>query len=99
MKLRSIIGLVLAFAAATAAAKTSEMQATAYVDWKRDPQKYVIVNEALWRCSQDRCVGVIVENPIQAVRACRQIRRYGLIKRFVVGSGDLTQAQLQQCNR
>jgi hypothetical protein len=94
-----MIAVALALEASTAAAGTNDMHATAYVDWSRGSQNYVIVNEALWRCRQDRCVGVIVNNPIQAVRACRQIRRYGSIRRFVIGSAEMAPEQLQRCNR
>jgi hypothetical protein len=94
-----LLGLI-ASGSASAVAQPLEPQATVYVKWAHGPQDYVIIDEDLWRCAQDRCSGVVLDRGNLAAWTCRKIHRAaGTVNRFVLPTREFTEAELQQCNR
>ena len=97
--LRWMIGVSLAMSTTAAVARPADLQGTVYLNWTHGARPYVIVDETLWRCDGDRCVGPVSGSLTQAARICRLLRRSGEVKRFVLPSGELSAEQLQRCNR
>lgn len=99
MKMRwsPLLGLALASAAL---AQPPAPPTTVTLKWAHGAQDYVIIDEDLWRCAEDRCSGNVVDRGNLPAWTCRKIHRAaGTVERFVLPTREFTPAELQQCNR
>ena len=92
-------GALVLLLAAMSASGTGWSAAEAKVEWRRGHADTIIVENSVWRCDGDTCVGRVFDTPLLRHRSCRSIaRQAGGVTRFRTNSGELGPAELARCN-
>lgn len=92
-------GLVLV-QAQLAGAATNSAGGSATIEWNREPEARVILEDVAWHCTGNDCSGSLTsDGPGAVARYCRVLARHGRVTSFRTASGPLEEAELLRCNK
>lgn len=94
-----LAALAMLGAAAGAVPAADWVTAEAEVEWRHEPRENLVVGDTLWRCDGKICRGRLVDTPLLAHRACREIARFtDRVTRFSTAGAAFDAEQLARCN-
>lgn len=94
----AVVGTFASFTATTTSAQAQSARTySATLAAKLDAPKRVVLNGAVWKCTEDQCIGG-VDGSSPANVCTRVVKEFGAVTQFVSPKGELSADKLERCN-